>query len=132
MTELLRERWPDAVVATASGARFFSLDESHWPNFATLVWTDEHDEGAPSNLAREGVYRVNVGLDKETFQRLVGGITAPDHTVLDQLVPHPTYADQRWVSILNPSHATVQETVLPLIGAAHDRLVARRQARGEG
>jgi hypothetical protein len=72
MLQLLRDQFPDAVVATIDSAAFFSLDEKHWPNFATVVWTDEHDEGAPSNLAREGVYRVNVGVDRETFDRLVG------------------------------------------------------------
>ena len=127
MIDLLREAQPDAVVATASGAVFFSLDETHWPNFATIVWTDEHDEGAPSNLAREGVYRVNISLDTEAFQRLVGDISDPDYAAIDQLVPHPTYATHRWVSILNPSHAMVRDTVLPLAASAYDRLAARRQ-----
>jgi hypothetical protein len=57
MIRLIRETWPDAVVATIESATFFSLDEKHWPNFATVVWTDEHDEGAPSNLSRPGAYR---------------------------------------------------------------------------
>jgi hypothetical protein len=41
LIQLIRERWPDAAVATIESAAFFSLDETHWPNFATVVWTDE-------------------------------------------------------------------------------------------
>jgi len=130
MLSLIRDAFPDAVVADIDSAAFFSLDEKHWPNFATVVWTDEHDEGAPSNLAREGVYRVNVGVDRETFQRLVGGMTDLDYATFDRFVPHPVYAKQRWISILNPRRETVRETLMPLIRQGHDRLAARREPRG--
>jgi hypothetical protein len=130
MLRLIRDEFPDAVVATLDSAAFFSLDEKHWPNFATVVWTDEHDEGAPSNLAREGVYRVNVGVDRETFQRLVGSITHPEYAALDRFIPHPVYARQRWISVLNPSHQTVRTSLMPLIAAGHDRLVAQRARLG--
>src|SRR5688500_9887817 len=126
MLNLIRDAFPNAVVAQIDSAAFFSLDEKHWPNFATVVWTDEHDEGAPSNLAREGVYRVNVGVDRETFQRLVGGMTDLDYATFDRFVPHPVYAKQRWISILNPSHETARERLMPLIAAGHDRLAARQ------
>jgi hypothetical protein len=109
------------------GGAFFSLDEKHWPNFATIVWTDDFDEGAPSNLARPGVYRLNIGLGKETFRRLVGSIAEPDYAALDRVLPHPVYAKQHWISILNPSDASVRDTVIPLLAEAHDRLVAVRE-----
>jgi hypothetical protein len=127
MIRLIRERWPDAAVARIDGAIFFSLDDKHWPNFATIVWTDEFDEGAPSKLSRPGVYRVNIGLDKAAFQRLVGAMPDPDYAAFDQVLPHPVYAKQRWVSILNPAQETVRDTVLPLIADSHDRLVAQRE-----
>jgi uncharacterized protein DUF6194 len=60
LIRLIRETWPDATVATMEGAAFFSLDERHWPNFATVVWTDDFDESALEALAR-GVYRLNSG-----------------------------------------------------------------------
>lgn len=126
LISLIRENWPDAVVATIDSAAFFSLDEKHWPNFATVVWTDEHDMGTPSKLSRPGVYRLNIGVGKETFQRLVGTVTAPDYAAFDRILPHPVYAKQRWISILNPSHSTVRDTVLPLLTEAHDRLAAAR------
>lgn len=130
MLQLMADAFPDAVVATIDSAAFFSMDDTHWPNFATVVWTDEHDEGAPSDLARPGVYRVNVGVDRETFQRLVGSLADPDYAAFDRYVPHPVYAKQRWVSILNPSHATVSETLMPLIADGHRRLAARRKPAG--
>ena len=126
MISLIRTTWPDSVVASIDGATFFSLDETHWPNFATVVWTDDFDEGAPSRLSRPALYRVNVGVDRMTFQRLVGSVHRPDHTALDRFTPHPVYAKQRWVSIINPSDVTVRSTLMTLIGEAHDRLAARR------
>jgi hypothetical protein len=110
----------------ALGATFFSLDEKHWPNFATIVTTDEHDGGAPSDLARPGVFRLNLGVGRETFERLVGAMEQPDYAAFDRLLPHPVYAKQRWISILNPSDATFRDTVLPLMAEAHDRLAAGR------
>lgn len=127
--------WPETVVAEAMGATFFSLDPSHWPNFATIVTTDEHDIGAPSNLTdRPGVFRLNVGVGKATFERLVGGGgtgSEPDYAALDIVVPHPVYARQRWLSILSPSRKTFEETLKPMLAEAHDRLAKpRRRAPG--
>jgi hypothetical protein len=132
MIHLVRKTWPDAVVATIDSATFFSLDEKHWPNFATIVWTDEHDEGTPSDLSRSGVYRVNIGVGKQTFERLLGSTTDPDYAAFDRVLPHPVYAKQGWVAILNPSDATVRDTVLPLLAEAHDRLAAHRARQRAG
>jgi hypothetical protein len=126
MIRLIRETWPDSVVATMEGATFFSLDERNWPNFATVVWTGAFDEGEPSRLSRPGVYRLNISLGKATFQRLVGSSTQPDDAAFDRILPHPVYAKQRWIAILNPSDASVHEIVLPLLGEAHDRLASAR------
>src|ERR671918_709001 len=91
MIQQITDAFPDAVIARIDSAVFFSVDEKHWPNFATVVWTDEHDIGAPSDLAREGVYRVNVGVDRETFSRLVGSQTDPDFAAFDEFLAHPVY-----------------------------------------
>ena len=71
----------DVDVVTAMGATFFSLDrEKHWPNFATIVTTDEHDVGAPSNLdARPMVYRLNIGLSRATFETVVEPLLREAH-----------------------------------------------------
>jgi hypothetical protein len=125
----ITETYPETVIAEAMGATFFSLDERHWPNFATIVTTDEHDMGAPSNLSRPGVFRLNIGVGNATFQRLVGEVVDPDHAALDQLLPHPVYAKQRWIAILNPSWRTFEEDVKPLLAEAHERLAAPRRRR---
>ena len=124
ITTWVTTTWPETVVARAMGAIFFSLSDTNWPNFATIVTTDEHDVGAPSDLsARPDVFRLNIGVGKATFERLVGAIEGePDYAALDRVVPHPVYAKQRWISILNPSRATFETLVRPLVAEAHDRL----------
>jgi hypothetical protein len=129
ITNWISTTYPQTVVASALGATFFSLDESSWPNFATIVTTDEHDMGTPSNLARPDVFRLNIGVGKETFGRLVGSIDEPDYAALDTILPHPVYAKQRWIGILNPSWATFDELVKPLIAEAYDRLAASAARR---
>ena len=126
ITRTILERWPETDIVTAMGATFFSLDpQTHWPNYATIVTTDEHDEGTPSDLARPGVFRLNLGVGRETFARVAADAgAAPDYAAFERLVPHPVYAKQRWISILNPSDATFRDVVLPLIAEAHDRLAA--------
>ena len=114
--------YPDTVVADAMGAMFFSLDEKHWPNFATIVTTDEHDMGNPSDLARPGVFRLNIGVGKATFERLMAEAREPDYAALDRIIPHPVYAKQRWVAILNPSRPSFDGIVKPLIDEAYLRL----------
>jgi Family of unknown function (DUF6194) len=122
ITAWITTTYPDTIVGEAMNARFFSLDPSNWPNFATIVTTDEHDMGNPSDLARDGVFRLNIGVGKATFERLVGARVEPDYAALDTILPHPVYAKQRWVAILNPGRRTFEDTVKPLIAEAHDRL----------
>ena len=68
-----------------------------------------------SNLNRNGIYRVNLGIRKETFIKLFDQLPARpkagevvnmnfDFTVLNQILPHPIYAWMGWISILNPIH----------------------------
>ena len=77
ITRTILETWPDTDMVTALGASFFSLDpEKHLPNFATIVTTDEHDEGEPSRLSRPGVFRLNIGVGRATFER-VDGLDGP-------------------------------------------------------
>jgi hypothetical protein len=131
ITRAIREAWPETDVVEALGATFFSLDsEKHWPNFATIVTTDEHDDGAPSNLSRPGAFRLNIGVSRATFQRVVGSMAEPDYAAFDRLLPHPVYAKQLWISILNPSDAMFRDVVLRLLTEAHDRLAVQRARHG--
>ena len=125
--------YPETDVVTIPGASFFALDaEKHFPNFATIVTTDDFDEGTPSHLWRPGFFRLNLGVSRATFNRLVESTEPPDYSVVDRFLPHPVYGRQLWVSILNPSEATFRELVIPLIGEAHDRLAAQRARRATG
>ena len=131
ITRTILDTWPDTDMVTGLGATFFSLDpERHFPNFATIVTTDEHDEGAPSNLARPGVFRLNIGVGRKTFDRIAAASGAAgggvDYAALDRFFPHPVYAQQLWISILNPTDATFHDEVIPLLTEAHDRLAAAR------
>jgi hypothetical protein len=129
ITDAIRENWPETDLVEAMGAAFFSLDpEKHWPNFATIVTTDDHDEGTPSRLSRPGVFRLNIGVGRATFDRIADASGAePDHAAFDRLFPHPVYAKQLWVSILNPTETTFRDVVMPLLIEAHDRLAAQRR-----
>ena len=122
----ITEHFDRVDVVTASGGWFFSCDaEKHWPNFATLVTSDEYDQ--TSDLDREGVFRLNMGVGRATFDR-IGAAADPDITVFDRLFPHPVYGAQRWVSIVNPSAATFRDVVHPLLEEAYE-IVAGRAAR---
>ena len=124
ITRTILESWPETFFITIEGATFFSLDEKHFPNYATIVWNDDFDQA--SNLSRPGVFRLNIGVSRPTFERLVGSETAPDYTAFDRFLPHPDYAKQLWISILNPSDATYRDVVLSLLTEAHDRLASVR------
>ena len=106
--------------------------------FVTLITKDDYDTA--SNLAREGVYRLNIGVKPETYQSLfgdpppfpkTGGIiqTGHDFTVSDTLLPHPIYATMGWVCILNPSEATFETKLKPMLAEAYD-VVKRRVDKG--
>ena len=78
-----------------------------------------------SQLDRPGVFRLNIGVSRETFQILFGYLpgkksaenTEYDYAALDTLMPHPLYAPQSFVCVLNPSPETF-ETVKPLLAEA--------------
>lgn len=92
--------------------------------FATIVTKDYGDFDNASNLNREGVFRLNVGIGRETFRSLFGDGGTYDFTALDRLMPHPVYARQSWVSVINPSAETFEQ-VKPLLREAYEIAVAR-------
>jgi len=133
ITRYIIDTYPGTDVVTSGGGTFFSIDpEKHWPNFATLVTTDEFDEGPIAQLSRPGVFRLNIGVTGKTFDRLLGdagldGATV-DYAALDTLLPHPVYARQHWLSVLNPSDVTFEQVVKPLLDEAYG-ILARRKAQ---
>ena len=101
--------------------------------FATIVTKDYGEFDRASNLDRPGVFRLNVGISKQTFQSLFPAEDAGhDFTVLDRLMPHPVYGKMHWVCVLNPSETTFQSAKALLAeayGIAVGRLGKRRSER---
>jgi hypothetical protein len=126
ITRYVTATYPDTVAAEAMGGTFFSCNEDSWPNFATIATGDDFDDA--SDLGREGVFRLNIGVTGRTFDRYVDPSVEPDHAALDRILPHPLYAAQHWLSILNPSSASFETIVKPLLEEAHG-IVSSREAR---
>src|SRR5215216_1184499 len=120
MSRYLTETFPGVDVVVASGDSFFfynpdsNIPPDHKFPFVTLVTSDVNDTF--SNLNRPSVYRLNIGVSKQTFRSLFGTPDLPsdstgapkngtyegsyDFTALNQLMPHPVYGRMYWVCIL--------------------------------
>lgn len=72
-----------------------------------------------SQLNRNGTFRVNLGLRKQTFQNLFGELPkrpakgsvvemSYDFTNTDTIMPHPVYAWIGWICVLNPTIETFE------------------------
>jgi len=107
---------------------FFHGADNRFP-FATIVTKDSAFDSA-SKLDRRGVFRLNVGVGKETFRALFGEQETAnvDFTAVDTLMPHPVYAKMYWVSVINPGNKTF-ETVKPLIAEARGLAAARDKGK---
>lgn len=86
--------------------------------FCTLKEKDGANDKA-SELDRDNIFRVNFGLSKKKFLEIFSTLpTRPskgnaidgpyDFRALDVLTPHPIYGWMTWVSILNPSHPSLE------------------------
>ncbi len=115
-----------------------NLDPAHRQPFATIVTKDYGGFDDASHLNRPDVFRLNIGVSRDTFRALfsppVGAQSdrggTYDFAALDRLMPHPVYAPQSFVCVLNPSVETF-EAVKPLLVDAYARVAtrhARRQA----
>jgi hypothetical protein len=105
------------------------FDEARRFPFATLVIQDYGDFDNKSNLNRPGVFRLNIGVSKETYRSLFPDEVEHDFTALDVLMPHPVYGPNHFVCVLNPSEATF-EAVKPLLAEAYEIAVRRARPRG--
>lgn len=103
-------------ILEAGGDLFFMYEKNDKLPFATIV-TKDNEYDTFSNLNREGAYRLNIGVDKETFTPMFGGLTEKkgveahlnlgiDFTQEDVLLPHPTYGSMYWVFVVKPSEKT--------------------------
>ncbi|MBV9688771.1 MAG: hypothetical protein JO202_03565 [Ktedonobacteraceae bacterium] len=133
----------DVVVASGDSFFFYNPDSNVPPDhrfpFVTLVTSDINDQF--SNLNRSAVFRLNIGIGKETFRSLFGNPSLPaygassaesgdtssdyDFTALDQLMPHPVYGRMYWMCVLNPSDQTFETQVRPRLAEAYELAMSK-------
>jgi hypothetical protein len=108
------------------GYIFFFVGENHFIPFTTIGYADNPGDNV-SNLNREGVFRVNMGVSKASFDSLFADSTPDnpiDYSALDVFMPHPHYAKQGYICILNPS-AENEAQVKKFILEAHSIAMTR-------
>jgi len=146
MQRYIRETFDGLNVMEGAGDTYFIYDPvgdlpaNRQMPFATIVTGDRYD--SVSDLDRPGVYRLNIGLTKATYGSLFGAAptqrdehgvlqTGSDYAATDTLMPHPVYASQYWVCVVNPGEATL-DAVRKLLIEAHEfaaRKYANQQTR---
>lgn len=109
-----------------------TFDPARQMPFATIVTKDYGEFDNVSHLDRPGVYRLNIGISRDTFRALFGHLpneedssgTIYDYVTSNTLMPHPIYAKQAFVCILTPQTDTF-ESIKPLLAEAYEIVVAR-------
>jgi erythromycin esterase-like protein len=119
---------------TSWGDRFFFVGPDRRRPFATIVEHDTPGFDEDSRLDRSGIFRLNIEMGREEFQRQFGYPPAEfsrrrqgiDFTRLDEILPHPAYGAHGWACILNPSLQRLPD-IDRLLAHAHRRALNRHQ-----
>lgn len=128
--EYITYTFPEVETTTAFGYTMFFYQSDRILPFVTLISSyNEYDR--ISNLDRPGVYRLNIGVGRQTFQSWFGtakvDINSYDFTALFVIMPHPDYAKQHFICVLSPSETTFEQ-IRPLLAEAYE-IAARRFKR---
>lgn len=144
--DYIRRAFPglDIVIAPNDDVFVFYDPERRLPHdrrqpIVTLVHSDAYDTA--SNLARDGVYRLNIGVRPGTYRGLFGQPpslpkdggavnTGHDFTAVDEILPHPVYAAMSWVCVLSPRDDTFRRIVEPLLSDAYQHAAERYSRHG--
>ncbi len=97
--------------------------------YVLTVKEKDGENDKSSGLDREGIYRVNLGVRRESFCGMFGALPprpgkggvvamAYDFSAQNVLLPHPVYAWMGWICVLNPSRERFEE-LKPLIREAY-------------
>ena len=131
ITDYILHTFAGVETVTNLGYLFFFYGSDRMLPFTTIA-TPNNEYERISNLERPGVFRLNIGVSKQTFQSLFGtskvDLSAYDFTALDTLMPHPDYAAQSWLCVLNPSDTTFQK-LQQLFPEAYELAVRRASRR---
>ena len=95
------------------------------------IATEDSDYDNVSNLNHEGTFRLNIGVSKGTYDALFAHANLPqeiDYAVLDTFLPHPHYAQQFYVCIVNPSEEK-NEKLKELITESHALATQKQSLR---
>jgi hypothetical protein len=111
------------------GYIFYLIGDEEMLPFTTIANNDS-DYDSVSNLNRQGVFRLNIGVSRATFDQLFPDWQSKDwdYTTLNTFIPHPDYAKQNFLCILNPAGDNLQKTK-ELIKEAHTIATIRYQRK---
>ena len=136
VVDYITKTFPGVETTTNFGYTLFFYRSDRKLPFATLISSD-YEYDLVSNLDRPGVFRLNIGISKQTFQSLFGttkvDVNSYDFTALDVIMPHPHYAQQHFICVLSPGEVTF-ERIRSLLAEAYDIAVRRytRQNKNMG
>jgi hypothetical protein len=116
--------------------RFFFVGADRRRPFATIVRHDVPDFDERSRLSEPGRYRLNIEVGRAECRNVFGYGTKEfaahggglDFAETGRLMPHPAYAAQGWVSVVNPGPTTAAE-VTRLVAQARARSADRQHRR---
>ena len=132
ITSYITSTFENVETAVNLGYTFFFYKDDHMHAFATIASMGNEYEKI-SNLDRPGVFRLNIGVSRETFRSLFGAkkinTSEYDFTALDTIMPHPDYSSQFFLCVLLPSAATFDEQIRPLLAEAYDIAMKRYTKR---
>jgi len=132
ITNYITDTFENVETAVNMGYTFFFYRDDHMHAFATTASTGNEYEKI-SNLDRPGVYRLNIGVSRETFQEMFGkgkiDTGVYDFTALDTIMPHPDYSSQHFICVLSPSEETFDERIKPALAEAYNIAMKRYNKR---
>ncbi|MGP4070628.1 DUF6194 family protein [Halobacillus sp. B29] len=115
---------PNVQSMDSFGYIFYFVGDDHRLPFATIGYEDNEFDQV-SNLNREGIFRLNIGISNNSYKNLVDQLPEQsDYTTINEFLPHPHYSRQNYICILNPYGDNIEQTK-KLILEAHNKASLR-------
>jgi hypothetical protein len=132
IVKMITSNFDGVVVKSSWGETSIFYNPGHLLPHGVYFCTIKEKDGAndkSSNLTRDGIYRLSIGLPKEKYVEIFGRVpkrpekggcvnTGHIFTQTNLLMPHPIYAWMGWVCILSPTTEFFGE-IYPLIQLAY-------------
>lgn len=113
--------WGDAFFFYAPDGR----PPAHTQPYATIV-TKNYPGDTASGLDTPDRWRLNIQVARTAPAPDLP--VDPDHSAVDVVLPHPVYAAQGWICVVNPAERTTHRA-LSLLRDAHEAARARYERR---